>query len=196
MYPSIRLSRTSPNKDLNTLLDSAIYNDWSAFQPATSSSNVTCPIHPRSSLYLNNPTQMLVQRPTTAVPSGTRRGYVRLPDKQFGLTLAYLMDDYGLNPDWVLSMAGAQSGETIVDTSRDDSYFIGAAWNDDLTCEAGQKEGSWCNLNATGTFNTSVFSMVCTNEPFEIIQILNLLGFNVRIFPSEVPRSLKLVNTN
>jgi hypothetical protein len=104
------------------------YDDASLWKPKAGGSNYVCPVGVDQSWYESNPTQLFIGKPASGssiVISNTPIN-IRLLDKQFGMFLAYAMDDFGHNPHALLGLSTKESFATAVAPNTNNLDFLAA----------------------------------------------------------------------
>ena len=94
------------------------YDDASAHQPLN---KMGCSYHPQRR---NENTQMLIGRPSGTTTVSVTTVKIRLPDKYFGMFLAYGQDQYGISPHVMMGLAAKETFATALYPEKDNSYFI------------------------------------------------------------------------
>ena len=67
---------------------------------------------------------MFIGRPTESCTVSMTNVKIRLPDKYFGMFLAYSQDQYGISPHTMISLAAKETFATALYPEKDNSYFI------------------------------------------------------------------------
>ena len=94
------------------------YDDITAYSPIF---KMGCSYHPQ---WRNQNTQMFIGRPSGTCTVSVTTVKIRLPDKYFGMFLAYSQDQYGISPHTMISLAAKETFATALYPNKDDSYFI------------------------------------------------------------------------
>ena len=67
---------------------------------------------------------MFIGRPSGTCTVSVTTVKIRLPDKYFGMFLAYSQDQYGISPHTMIALAAKETFATALYPEKDDSYFI------------------------------------------------------------------------
>ena len=67
---------------------------------------------------------MFIGRPSGTTTVSVTTVKIRLPDKYFGMFLAYGQDQYGISPHTMIALAAKETFATALYPERDNSYFI------------------------------------------------------------------------
>lgn len=169
LNPALRLNRDTLGADAQTIMNFASYETESLWSADTASdANYVCSLMAPMRMYERNPTQMFIGYP--AVGSSVRISStdvnVRLPDKWFGMFLAYAMDEYGLNPHALMGLSTKESfAPAVAPNSNDNRMFLAAnlAEGYDLY---GPHFGFGTDGNGDGPFQVEKFSMATTVSIF------------------------------
>lgn len=94
------------------------YDDASVHQPLN---KMGCSYHPQ---WRDQNTQMLIGRPSGTTTVSVTTVKIRLPDKYFGMFLAYGQDQYGISPHVMMGLAAKETFATALYPEKDNSYFI------------------------------------------------------------------------
>lgn len=89
---------------------------------------------------------------------------IRLPDKYFGMFLAYAMDDYGMNPHALMGLSTKESFTTAVAPNGGDSSMFLATPAGGNYSLLGAHLGYGTDANQDGPFQVESFSMVCSSQ--------------------------------
>ncbi|KAH3731474.1 chitin binding [Pelomyxa schiedti] len=153
----VKLDQASWQDQLRTLMALPSYDSATTYTPT--GSDYQCSFHPPQK-YDNNPTQMWIGRPSSTTTISMTPGVtIRLPDKYLGLFLAYALDQYGLNPSMLLSLAAKESFMPVIFKEQDNSYFIVNDPNAHYDCYASTKEGLCVDNNLDGPFQVETGGM-------------------------------------
>ena len=67
---------------------------------------------------------MFIGRPSGTCTVSVTSVKIRLPDKYFGMFLAYSQDQYGISPHTMIALAAKETFATALYPQSDNSYFI------------------------------------------------------------------------
>jgi len=147
--------------ELNNLLASPSYNDPNVYQPSTSALGAMDCSFVAPTNYDNNYNQFFIGRPSESILISQTDGVtIRLPDKYFGLFLAYAMDMYGLNPSMLMGLAAKESffGALLAadDTGSD---FLVADPTTTYNCHSDTRQGLCHDEKLAGPFQSEPADM-------------------------------------
>ena len=114
----MNLNPTNICSQIEQIMQLPSYDDHSAHQPLFKSG---CSFHPQ---WKNQNTQMFIGRPQGTTTVSVTQVKIRLPDKYFGMFLAYGQDQYGISPHTMMGLAAKETFATALYPEKDDSYFI------------------------------------------------------------------------
>jgi hypothetical protein len=167
--PALRLNPDTLSSDIDTIMNWPSYDNDALWSPDFSSDSAyVCSFGTPLRVYERNPTQLFIGYPN--VGSSVRISQtdinIRLPDKWFGMFLAYAMDEYGLNPHMLLGLAAKESFAPAVAPNTDDSRPFLA---DDVSKGYdlyGKHFGFGTDGNGDGPFQVEKFSMTAAVSMF------------------------------
>lgn len=154
----IKLNESVWKQQLHELIASDFYDDPAAYSPMDSA-DYGCSFHPASNND-RNPSQFFVGRPlATTKISYTPGVTLRLPDRFFGLMLAYAMDHYGLSPSMLMGLAAKETFATVIFAENDNSLFIVDDQNAHYDCYDPARQGLCRDNNLDGPFQVETGGM-------------------------------------
>lgn len=161
--PVLTFNLAMLDSQVNAVLNSANYDSAAIWKPNTDSTvNYVCPFIANNDQYQSNPTQMFIARPAdgSSVLISNTNVNVRLPDKIFGMFLAYAMDEYGINPHTLMGLSAKESFSTAVGpgTPGESGQFLAADVNAGYDLY-GPHFGYGTDGNKDGPFQEEIFGM-------------------------------------
>ena len=127
------------------------YDDASAHYPLN---KIGCSFHPQ---WRDQNTQMFIGRPSGTTTVSVTTVKIRLPDKYFGMFLAYGQDHYGVSPHTMMGLAAKETFATALYPERDNSYFI--VDNEDDHFNTLSNDSLFIDGNKDGPFQVETPSM-------------------------------------
>lgn len=115
---ALNLNPSNVLEDVKAVMKTTEYTSPAAIP---SLNKLGCSFHPQ---WRNQNLQMLIGRPSGTTTLSMTEVKVRLPDKYFGMFLAYAQDQYGICPHTMISLASKETFATALYPQKDDSYFI------------------------------------------------------------------------
>lgn len=115
---ALNLNPNNILSEVEQVMQSPSYDDELEHQPIHKRG---CSFHPQ---WRNQHTQMFIGRPQETTTVSMTTVNIRLPDKYFGMFLAYGQDQYGISPHTMMGLAAKETFATALYPEKDNSYFI------------------------------------------------------------------------
>ncbi|KAI3652850.1 hypothetical protein MP228_002275 [Amoeboaphelidium protococcarum] len=167
---SLRFDQDKLDEQFDEVLQWSGYDDPSLYKPFSGpDSQYFCSLIAPQAWYEKNPTQMFIgfPDPDKFVRISSTDINVRLLDKQFGLFLAYAMDQYGMNPHAFMSLSAKESFAPAVSPNGPDAQRMFLTMNEmSLYNLYGLHYGFGTDANGDGPFQNEMPTMATTVSMF------------------------------